>query len=222
MELDPSLIEIAGEDDSLVQQIPTPDHYYFPCSPLQIPRSSRNPDRARLSPFMGLKDNVNVDKSTCSSPEGSTSSNKENINANKSEVPKLSVEPQQMKRKKRGGAYNLRKSLAWDRAFFTEEGVLNPVELSILSGSFGNSSSEVMPTIHEEARKVSRNSGSTSDSTDMQGTPKMLSNKKSSRTGSKGGDCPRPLVYSSYPFPVKCVLRLIYFIKLFSQLTFVA
>lgn len=72
---------------------------------------------------MGLKGNVNVEKSTRSSPEGSTSSNKENINANKSEVPKLSVEPQQMKRKKRGGAYNLRKSLAWDRAFFTEEGV---------------------------------------------------------------------------------------------------
>lgn len=55
-----------------------------------------------------------------------------------------------------------------------------------------------------------------------QGTPKMLSNKKSSRTGSKVGDCPRPLVYSSYPFPVKCVLRLIYFIKVFSRLTFVA
>lgn len=72
---------------------------------------------------MGLKGNVNVEKSTCSSPEGSTSSNKENMNANKSEVPKLSVEPQPMKRKKRGGAYNLRKSLAWDRAFFTEEGV---------------------------------------------------------------------------------------------------
>ncbi|XP_058199689.1 uncharacterized protein LOC131314832 isoform X3 [Rhododendron vialii] len=201
MELDPSLIEIVGEDDSLVQQIPTPDHYYFPCSPLQIPRSSGNPDRARLSPFTGLKGNVNVEKSTCSSPEGSTRSNKENINGNKSEVPKLSVEPQPMKRKKRGGAYNLRKSLAWDRAFFTEEGVLNPLELSILSGRFGNSSSEVMPTIQEEGRKVSSNTGSTNDSTDMQGTPKMLSNKKSSRTGSKGGDCPRPLVYSSLKRP---------------------
>lgn len=27
-----------------------------------------------------------------------------------------------MKRKKKGGEYNLRKSLAWNRAFFTEEG----------------------------------------------------------------------------------------------------
>lgn len=47
---------------------------------------------------------------------------KENGHANKSEVPKLSMEPQQMKRRKKGGGYNLRKSLAWDRAFFTEEG----------------------------------------------------------------------------------------------------
>lgn len=49
--------------------------------------------------------------------------NKENINGNKSEAPKLNVEPQQMKRKKKGGGYNLRKSMAWDRAFFTEEGI---------------------------------------------------------------------------------------------------
>lgn len=51
--------------------------------------------------------------------------NKENISANKPEVVKLSMEPQPMKRKKKGGGYNLRKSLAWDRAFFTEEGVFN-------------------------------------------------------------------------------------------------
>lgn len=49
--------------------------------------------------------------------------NKENINANKSEMPNLCMEPQQMKRRKKGGGYNLRKSLAWDRAFFTEEGL---------------------------------------------------------------------------------------------------
>lgn len=50
--------------------------------------------------------------------------NKENVNLNKPEPPKLSLEPQQMKRKKKGGGYNLRKSLAWNRAFFTEEGVI--------------------------------------------------------------------------------------------------
>lgn len=57
-----------------------------------------------------------------SSPQ--TSVNKENISGGKFEAPKLNVEPQQMKRKKKGGGYNLRKSLAWDRAFFTEEGII--------------------------------------------------------------------------------------------------
>lgn len=55
------------------------------------------------------------------------SAGKENVNSNKSEAPKLSMEPQQMKRKKKGGGYNLRKSLAWDKAFFTDEG--NPLFL---------------------------------------------------------------------------------------------
>lgn len=49
---------------------------------------------------------------------------KENVNLNKPEMPKLSIEPQPMKRKKKGGGYNLRKSLAWDKAFFTEEGFI--------------------------------------------------------------------------------------------------
>ncbi|CAL5392080.1 unnamed protein product [Camellia sinensis] len=83
-------------------------------------------------------------------------------------MPKLSVESRQMKRRKRPGAYNLRKSLAWDKAFFTEEGVLNSLELSMLSGSIGNSCREVLPTIHEEGRTLSGNSGSNSDSAVLQ------------------------------------------------------
>ncbi|GFP95676.1 hypothetical protein PHJA_001711800 [Phtheirospermum japonicum] len=63
---------------------------------------------------------------------------KENINSYKSESPKLCVEPLQMKRKKKGGGYNLRKSLAWDKAFFTEEGVLDPIELSVINGASCN------------------------------------------------------------------------------------
>lgn len=70
-----------------------------------------------------LKSNWDADKPTCSSP--GDGSNKENVNENKFGVPKLRVEPQQMKKRKKGGGYNLRQSLAWDRAFFTEEGFLN-------------------------------------------------------------------------------------------------
>ncbi|KAL7188660.1 hypothetical protein ACSBR1_038508 [Camellia fascicularis] len=130
--------------------------------------------------FVGLKENVGIEEPSCSTPIGS--SNKEKINVKKSEVPKLSVESQQMKRRKRPGAYNLRKRLAWDRAFFTEEGVLNSLELSMLSGSIGNSCREVLPTIHEEGRTLSGNSGSNSDSAVLQGMPKMLSNQRGNRT----------------------------------------
>lgn len=68
--------------------------------------------------------------------------NKENFNLNKEEATKLSIEPQQMKRKKKGGGYNLRKSLAWDRAFFTEEGILLEEDIFTFQsyfiwGSFG-------------------------------------------------------------------------------------
>lgn len=67
---------------------------------------------------------VNEDSAKTSSSSCKGSVNKEStISANKAEAPKLSVERQQMKRTKRGGGYNLRKSLAWDRAFFTEEGL---------------------------------------------------------------------------------------------------
>lgn len=63
------------------------------------------------------KDSVNDD---CLSSEDT--SNKENISISKCEGQKLNVEPMQMKKKRKGGGFNLRKSLAWDRAFFTEEG----------------------------------------------------------------------------------------------------
>jgi len=66
------------------------------------------------------KDGVHLEKPGSSSYE--SSNNKENINSNNVEVPKLGMGPMQMKRKKKGGGYNLRKSLAWDRAFFTDEG----------------------------------------------------------------------------------------------------
>lgn len=58
----------------------------------------------------------------CSSSTGD-GFNKENTNENRFGVSKLSKEQQKMKRKR--GGYNLRKSLAWNRAFFTEEGYLN-------------------------------------------------------------------------------------------------
>ncbi|KAK2975380.1 hypothetical protein RJ640_012391 [Escallonia rubra] len=100
----------------------------------------------------GLQDIIDTAKPSYSSPKGSC--NKENINSNQIEVPRLSMEPLQMKRRKKGGGCNLRKSLAWDRAFFTDEGVLDPLELSMITGTFGKSSGEPLSVINEEGRNV--------------------------------------------------------------------
>ncbi|CAK9169133.1 unnamed protein product [Ilex paraguariensis] len=192
-------LEISGEDDSLLQQIPTlhdtvtTSGNYLSCSPLQLPISNRSKDPPRVSPMSktpwhnhkenlkeglltdilhpiagDLKVSVDSAKSRCSSPNGG--SNKENVNMIKSEVQKLSLEPLQMKRKRKGGNYNLRKSLAWDRAFFTEEGVLNPIELSMLSGTFGSSSEEALSVVNEEDREYSSycDSNYIADSTNVQ------------------------------------------------------
>ncbi|KAL9267834.1 hypothetical protein AKJ16_DCAP23100, partial [Drosera capensis] len=81
--------------------------------------------------------------------------NKENLNSvnTKSGAPNLRVEPQTMKRKK-GGGYSLRKSLAWNRAFFTDEGVLNPSELSIVSGISSNVDMEKLSSICEDETEL--------------------------------------------------------------------
>lgn len=129
MESDLSLIGMLGNDESLLQQIPPDDIANFACSPLRLPRSHTSSSST-----------ISVTKTSAGSRGlGNVSSccNKENLNAgdNKSGILNLSIEPQKMKRSKKGGGYNLRKSLAWDRAFLTEEGVLNSSELSMITGT---------------------------------------------------------------------------------------
>ncbi|CAA0816852.1 Unknown protein [Striga hermonthica] len=189
----------------------------------------------------GLKIRTSVNSAACSpSAEASphaldqaspcsineTSYFKENININKSESPKLSLEPLQMKRKKKGGGYNLRKSLAWDKAFFTEEGVLDPVELSVISGTscrerspFINGGTHGSPQIPKKLEKdllkemqdeQSGRDGSrgwSSPKIDSASSKKLmltsasrkLSTHLGKKSGSRCGDCPRPLPSSSYP-----------------------
>ncbi|KAG1337985.1 hypothetical protein COCNU_04G002910 [Cocos nucifera] len=96
-------------------------------------------------------DNVGP-KHSCSSPKDV--GNKENIcTAQEDNLDVLASSketPMQTKRAKRGGGYNLRKSLAWNQAFFMEEGVLNPLELSMLSGSVTKSSGCFLSGINGE------------------------------------------------------------------------
>ncbi|XP_010322394.1 uncharacterized protein [Solanum lycopersicum] len=129
-----------------------------------------------ISPMRGLEARVDHVKSECSSRR--VSSNKEYINSDKAEMPKLSVEPLHMKRKKRSGGCNLRKSLAWDRAFSTEEGVLDPLELSLLSGSLVKTRGETLFTINEEERNPTSN-----DSLHDASSVYLSSNKRSTFKG---------------------------------------
>ncbi|CAL1403311.1 unnamed protein product [Linum trigynum] len=179
METD-DLIEISAEDDSLLslEQVPSSPQVFsssnssiaaFSCSPLvQIPRSNRSCARPPL-PLPPIRSALDCAKEVGDADAISPSTaqvgiDKENAEMNSSEAPKLGVERQQMKRKKKGGGYNLRKSLAWDRAFFTEEGVLDPVELSMLSGNVGSGSRDRLSMIHEEVELVSQRLESISES----------------------------------------------------------
>ncbi|PKA51904.1 hypothetical protein AXF42_Ash008133 [Apostasia shenzhenica] len=58
------------------------------------------------------------------------------------------------KRSRKGGRCNLRKSLAWNPAFFTEEGVLDPSELSMISSSLTKTSGKAPPRINSEKSQV--------------------------------------------------------------------
>lgn len=70
---------------------------------------------------------------------GSATGDKENICQDRDGVPDCPTLRREgavsTKRKKKPGGFNLRKSIAWNPAFFTEEGVLDNVELSMLNGS---------------------------------------------------------------------------------------
>uniref|UniRef100_A0A6N2NK72 Uncharacterized protein n=1 Tax=Salix viminalis TaxID=40686 RepID=A0A6N2NK72_SALVM len=60
--------------------------------------------------------------------------------------PVESMEAERMKKKKK---YNLRKSIAWDSAFFTSAGVLEPDELSTMMGG----GKHMLPGIDEDIHK---------------------------------------------------------------------
>ncbi|MQM01300.1 hypothetical protein Taro_034055 [Colocasia esculenta] len=67
------------------------------------------------------------------------------------QVPVLTVSPEI--KQNSSCKYNLRKSLAWDSAFFTNEGVLDPEELAIVNSTFKKVQINVLPGIQEDARK---------------------------------------------------------------------
>lgn len=123
-----ALIDVSMEDDDLLSspdaQVATFD---FVGSPSKTGRKSRS----------------------SSSPEDKH--NDMSSSAAEGDHPPLCEEDDQPKKKRRGGQYNLRKSLAWDKAFFTNEGVLNPKELSLVNKTYKKANEVLLPSIEEES-----------------------------------------------------------------------
>ncbi|CAH8280313.1 unnamed protein product [Arabidopsis lyrata] len=179
--MDKDLLDISGEDDEdnwLLKNTPKKVHSgreksYLNCSPLQIPRSSRIvPTRPPFSPIGRVTGTSNNMEQPCASVD-TDSVGKEN---SKVELPKLSVERQQMKKKKKNAGFNLRKSLAWDRAFSTEEGVLDSSELSKITGTACQFGGDRLPAIQEEFRESMSASKCTSVSPGLQALEENLFN----------------------------------------------
>ncbi|XP_039062888.1 hyphally regulated cell wall protein 3-like [Hibiscus syriacus] len=126
-----SLIDVSSEDDCLVHS-PL-------CGPI-IPQSSEKGSETKTVRFAMDPESVEISS-------GSHDSHEE---AEKAKEPLKS--PEQNKTSK-NGKYNLRKSLAWDSAFFTSEGFLEPEELSSMLVGNEKDQIQTLPAIQEDVNK---------------------------------------------------------------------
>ncbi|KAL4313154.1 hypothetical protein GQ457_01G016800 [Hibiscus cannabinus] len=126
-----SLIDVSSEDDCLIGS-PL-------CDPI-IPLSSEKGSETKTVRFA-------MDPEIVEISSGSHESHEEAV---KAKVPSKS--PEQNKTSK-NGKYNLRKSLAWDSAFFTSEGFLEPEELSSMLGGNEKDQIQTLPGIQEDVNK---------------------------------------------------------------------
>ncbi|XVE61752.1 hypothetical protein DITRI_Ditri06bG0065100 [Diplodiscus trichospermus] len=121
------LIDVSSEDDFLIN-LPL-------CDPINL-QSSEKGSETKTVRF-------------CMDPDGAEISLGTVEESGKLEEPPDSSEQD----KRKNGKYNLRKSLAWDSAFFTSAGFLDPEELSTMLG--GNEKGEIhtLPGIGEDVNK---------------------------------------------------------------------
>lgn len=157
-----SLIDVSAEDDSLLSSPAiklhndadrTLDFHSSPATTVRVQQSALASTQHRISPSESTeagraneKHSVLHDGLNC----GADKQNSGSSLAMEGEQPQLCIDAVQPKKKRRAGQCNLRKSLAWDKAFFTSEGVLNPEELSLVNKTFKKSNETVLPVIEEE------------------------------------------------------------------------
>uniref|UniRef100_A0ACD5ZP10 Uncharacterized protein n=1 Tax=Avena sativa TaxID=4498 RepID=A0ACD5ZP10_AVESA len=140
-----SLIDVSGDDDFLLDFASPPQHP-DPPTPAAQGTSAAGAD---------LEHPAGVSQAAAAGqvpdPSGATV-----------QVPEPTESPK--KRKPKGGV-NLRKSLAWDSAFFSGEGVLDTEELGIVNSTFRKTQgSRLLPGIVEEMRRSNESTTSTLES----------------------------------------------------------
>ncbi|XP_078430333.1 uncharacterized protein LOC144702231 isoform X3 [Wolffia australiana] len=90
-------------------------------------------------------------------PKGLENERQPNFVMRVENVPEQSDSPE--KRYNASCKHSLRKSLAWDSAFFSEEGVLDPEELASVNISFQKVRSTLLPVIPEDCRRSAESNG---------------------------------------------------------------
>ncbi|KAG5584438.1 hypothetical protein H5410_044872 [Solanum commersonii] len=127
-----SLIDFSSENDNLIGNSSSP----LPSWGLEEYPSSANQTEARILVFSGA---INIQEEMDMAGKGN----------HDEQFPQLheSKEPEKARRK---GKVNLRKSLAWDSAFFTDAGVLDADELSCM---IKGGDKQTLPMIEEDVRQ---------------------------------------------------------------------
>ncbi|KAF0924015.1 hypothetical protein E2562_008360 [Oryza meyeriana var. granulata] len=137
-----SLIDVAAEDDLLLDLAsPPPLHPDPPHAGCEVVAAGDS----RLEPA-----GDSPEAGPVVDPDGATE-----------EAPEQSESPKQRKAK---AGVNLRKSLAWDSAFFTSEGVLDTEELAVVNSTFRKAQGSRLPRIAEEMRRSGESTTSTLES----------------------------------------------------------
>ncbi|XP_038905782.1 protein ENL-like isoform X2 [Benincasa hispida] len=130
-----SLIDFASEDDFL---LPSPSCDLHDVNSLDITKEDEEHDSMRQ---LGTVDSSRIEE-------------RNDAFEQREDEPQLlsSSEPEGIRR---NGKYNLRKSLAWDSAFFTSAGFLDPEELTSMMAPVGRSEKRALPIISEDVQKSS-------------------------------------------------------------------
>ncbi|KAL6840631.1 hypothetical protein ACP4OV_029495 [Aristida adscensionis] len=143
-----SLIDVSAEDDLLLD--------------LASPRAPPAPPPRPDPPHADAGSLVGAGASDFEAPCGSPAAADPFGVVGEQAVPERTESPKQWKAK---SGVNLRKSLAWDSAFFTSEGVLDAEELAIVNSTFRKTQQgSRLPGISEEMRRSGESTTSTLDS----------------------------------------------------------